>query len=364
MLRQNNPDDERFPEIVSQARLDAANLLPEWSDFNTHDPGVTLIDLMAWLTEAQRFHMSASERADAFFPLLGITPRRARPAVAEVTLPHGTPVRIPSGTPVMAEDIRFETAADIPACPGKALSFRVIQKHTVFGGLFDSPERPVLGVADGFPGLSFTVDTRAQSVLHESFSLAVSGSGGLSGAQTWTAVDDFRLSGSADTHFTLDDESGVVSFGDGIRGLAPKGEVRIVSMALTRGEGGNITSGQLTEMRVGERLLTLVQEKPAQGGARRESPGETLTRMEEERRQAVTAEDIRLLVLETPGTRVEDARVFAPENRPGGGRPRIIVIAAKVRGAALAEEHKRAIRLHLEPYRLAGFDFAIRALRV
>ncbi|MDR1668763.1 MAG: baseplate J/gp47 family protein [Oscillospiraceae bacterium] len=346
MLRQFDLDDERFAGLSERARMSAARLFPDWSDFNTHDPGVTLIDLLVWLTETQRFQLSESERADAFFPLLGIAPLGVRPARADITLPTGSPVRIPAGSPVTAEEIRFETEAEIPANPGTAVTLQVVQRHTV--------QTPfVLADAKGFPNLRLALETHGQKIYE--LTLAVTGRGSPEG-RIWTRVDDFRLSGPADTHFALDGET--VCFGDGIQGLAPEGAVTVASMSLTRGAEGNITSGLLTELRFGGHIITLTQEKPASGGAERESSAETLARMAAERRQAVTARDIETLTRETPGLDVEEVRAFAPEGRG----ERLVIVAVRLRGEALTERRRRAIRAHLEPYRLAGYDFAVRPL--
>ena len=50
-------DDERFEEIVEKARKMIPNLSPDWTDYNYHDPGITIIELLAWLKELQQFHM-------------------------------------------------------------------------------------------------------------------------------------------------------------------------------------------------------------------------------------------------------------------------------------------------------------------
>ena len=50
-------DDERFEEIVDKARKMIPNLYPEWTDHNYHDPGITMLELFAWLKEIQQFHM-------------------------------------------------------------------------------------------------------------------------------------------------------------------------------------------------------------------------------------------------------------------------------------------------------------------
>jgi predicted phage baseplate assembly protein len=44
-------DDRRFQDLVNEARVRVAQRCPEWTDHNVSDPGITLIELFAWLTE-------------------------------------------------------------------------------------------------------------------------------------------------------------------------------------------------------------------------------------------------------------------------------------------------------------------------
>ena len=44
-------DDRGFQELVNEARVRVAQRCPEWTDHNVSDPGITLIELFAWLTE-------------------------------------------------------------------------------------------------------------------------------------------------------------------------------------------------------------------------------------------------------------------------------------------------------------------------
>ncbi|OQY46675.1 MAG: hypothetical protein B6242_07045 [Anaerolineaceae bacterium 4572_78] len=47
-----NLDDLRFqPDIVDEARRRIVRYCPEWTDYNISDPGITLIELFAWMTE-------------------------------------------------------------------------------------------------------------------------------------------------------------------------------------------------------------------------------------------------------------------------------------------------------------------------
>lgn len=421
MLQKKLLDDERFFKIVEHASLHVAEYMPAWNDLNTHDPGVMLLELMAWLTEAQRFHMSQAGDVSAFFPLLGITPLRASPASATVFLQRGHTFPLPAGIPVTAEEVRFETSS--PLLSGNVVT--VIQKHTCIedvdcgfnpahiepatylsatgetllfyetGGVYNRIKRfsekmsrktgfpvfPVdihiprgtrlravsceypslslraIGEADGFPSLRFAVETRGQHILRDGFTLLIADDRTLSTARKWNLVDDFRASGPADRHYTLDDETGEITFGDGVRGLMPEGVIFVSSMSLTRGEDGNIMSGRLKELFWGGARYPVLQPQPAYGGKNREQAHETMSRLKAESRQAVTAEDIEKLVLETPGLDIEQTRAFAAESC----KPREISIAVKPCGenAYLTDEQRRRIRLYLEPYRLAGYEFKI-----
>ncbi|NUQ72149.1 MAG: baseplate J/gp47 family protein [Polyangiaceae bacterium] len=44
-------DDKTFDELVEEARASIPQLYPGWTDHNPSDPGITLLELFAWLTE-------------------------------------------------------------------------------------------------------------------------------------------------------------------------------------------------------------------------------------------------------------------------------------------------------------------------
>lgn len=46
-----NLDDRTFADLVAEAKSLLPSLAPDWTDFNPTDPGITLIELFAWLTE-------------------------------------------------------------------------------------------------------------------------------------------------------------------------------------------------------------------------------------------------------------------------------------------------------------------------
>jgi len=51
-------DDRRFQDLVSEARLKINRACPEWTEHNVSDPGITLIELFAWMTEMTIYRLN------------------------------------------------------------------------------------------------------------------------------------------------------------------------------------------------------------------------------------------------------------------------------------------------------------------
>lgn len=79
-------DDVEFDELVERARALIPMYAPDWTDHNLHDPGVTLIDLVAWLTDQQIYRTGyvGSRHRRAFASLLGQRPEGPQPATGLV----------------------------------------------------------------------------------------------------------------------------------------------------------------------------------------------------------------------------------------------------------------------------------------
>jgi predicted phage baseplate assembly protein len=74
--------DRRFDDLVENGRSRLPGLAPAWTDHNAHDPGITLMELLAWVTEAQLYalaRMRRDERA-SYAAVLGLPPRGPRSA--------------------------------------------------------------------------------------------------------------------------------------------------------------------------------------------------------------------------------------------------------------------------------------------
>ncbi|MEW6582088.1 MAG: putative baseplate assembly protein [Actinomycetota bacterium] len=125
-LPQINLDDRGFQDLVNEARLRIAQTCPEWTEHNVSDPGITLIELFAWMTEMviyrlnrlpDKLHVALMEllaiklepptaaRADVRFRLAG-------PVAEAVEVPEGTEVgtlRTPSEESIVFQTMRHFT---------------------------------------------------------------------------------------------------------------------------------------------------------------------------------------------------------------------------------------------------------------
>lgn len=113
-------DDRTFESILHEARRGISQRLPEWTDENTHDPGMTILELFAWLSEMQQFYLSRVPERNLrkFLDLLGVSPLEASSAEAEVSFGNiREPVVLPRGTKLLAEDQLFETLSAVKLLP-------------------------------------------------------------------------------------------------------------------------------------------------------------------------------------------------------------------------------------------------------
>ena len=122
MLKVPNLDDRFFEEIVGEARKSIPKLIPQWTDENAHDPGITMIELFSWLSEMQQYYLNRvttkSERK--FLQLLGIQPEGSASAQVDVTFDRiPRPFHLPRGTKLLAKEQPFETDEPLLLLPAR-----------------------------------------------------------------------------------------------------------------------------------------------------------------------------------------------------------------------------------------------------
>lgn len=108
-----NLDDRRWADLVSEGTSLVPLYAPGWTDWNVHDPGITLIELFAWVAEMDLYWANRipAERVRKLLALVGIAPRppRAARTVAAFTLaagplPAGLPLDLPADLEVAGDD--------------------------------------------------------------------------------------------------------------------------------------------------------------------------------------------------------------------------------------------------------------------
>jgi predicted phage baseplate assembly protein len=130
-LQAPNLDNRRFADIVAEARALIPRYAPEWTDHNDSDPGITLVQLFAWMTEMliYRLNLVPDLNYIKFLQLLGIELKPAQPARAELTFALARDdlefVIVPRGTQVAAAEsggaqpLVFETETALIALGAK-----------------------------------------------------------------------------------------------------------------------------------------------------------------------------------------------------------------------------------------------------
>src|SRR2546421_1169565 len=122
-------DDRHFQDIVDQAKLLIPHYCREWTDHNVSDPGVTLIELFAWMTDMllYRVNQVPDKNYLKFLEMIGVQLEEPRAATAPITFylsaAQSVDVTIPANTEVAtvrtetSQAITFTTEADLTIRP-------------------------------------------------------------------------------------------------------------------------------------------------------------------------------------------------------------------------------------------------------
>lgn len=131
-------DNITFEQLVEQARLLIGRYGPEWTDHNVHDPGITFIEIFAWLAEMQIYHLDQITDAqyETFLKLVGMGLKDAQPAAVDITFKNVTGKVIDAGTSIITEmgteRIVFETQETVTLLPLALESVKtVINSQTI-----------------------------------------------------------------------------------------------------------------------------------------------------------------------------------------------------------------------------------------
>lgn len=117
-------DDRTYSDIVAEALRLIPRYCPEWTNHNPADPGITLLELTAWMTELILYRLNRVPEKNylAFLDLIGVRLRSPQPAhgLLSFTLVDGADRQIIKegtqvATPQAADEdtVVFETARDL-----------------------------------------------------------------------------------------------------------------------------------------------------------------------------------------------------------------------------------------------------------
>ncbi|MDF0682150.1 MAG: hypothetical protein P0116_14420 [Candidatus Nitrosocosmicus sp.] len=83
-----NLDDKSFDQLVEESRKKIPQVSTQWTNFNISDPGITLLELFAFLTDNQIYALNKITKNQylKFLKLVGIIPNEASLPKVEVTL--------------------------------------------------------------------------------------------------------------------------------------------------------------------------------------------------------------------------------------------------------------------------------------
>jgi baseplate J-like protein len=336
-----NLDDRTFTDLSVEMRSLIQRYDKAWTNHNTSDPGITLIELLAWLAEMLIYRMNRVDDRNylTFLELIGIRPSGPQTMVTfEISIPQtALPANfvLPRGTRVAARDERsgrdivFETIADVAARNDDWDDVRHLWVFKVAAVNTESIESELVGFSTGAPRQGFSLKQKPVFVVQEQESDAanprvtvqVAGS-----PVAWTYKADLLSSGPTDEHFTIEPLIGLIRFGDGNAGKIPPSGARLTcSYRRFGGSAGNIPAGQIDTLvdpfeGIDPAVVSVANAYAATGGADGETVDDLLTRglaslLEPYR--AVSDEDFEFLTLRAAPDKVARVNVVADRNLAG-----------------------------------------------
>ncbi|MBW5485613.1 putative baseplate assembly protein [Streptomyces bambusae] len=162
-LPRPNLDDRRFQDLVDEAKRMVQQRCPQWSDHNVSDPGVTLIEAFAHMTDQliYRLNRVPDKNHLAFLDLIGLTLHPPAAARTDVTFwlsaPRPEPVRIREGTEVATtrtetdEAVVFSTVRELAVVP---VELSVLATGQAEPGAVPTDRRAELAAGRGVPCFS------------------------------------------------------------------------------------------------------------------------------------------------------------------------------------------------------------------
>lgn len=157
-LEAPNLDDRTFNDLFAEAKSLIPRYAPEWTNHNPSDPGITLLQLFAWMTDIllYRINRVPDKNYIKFLQLLGIELEPGRPATTELTF---TPSRsdidsviVPKGTLVASAE---------PDAEGNNIVFETAEALVALGA--------TLAAVQVYDSINYNIQTNANAAANQNF---------------------------------------------------------------------------------------------------------------------------------------------------------------------------------------------------
>ena len=252
-----NLDDRRFNDLVKEVRTLIPQYAPAWTDHNASDPGITLIELFAWVTEslfyrANLAHITSEAR---LLELLGAEFNSAKPANVNLLVKGSdqslvilrgavlTATTADTGQLIKYETVNNLVFEEIPGQPG-TYQGRVQARQT------EHIDGELLGVSNGTAFQRFPL-AKPFVFIGENGPVGLVPQIYVDGVE-WIYKRTLLESGPDNKHFTVDTRTSMVHFGNGNSasgsqqgvGLIPPADAQItIDYYYTRASAGNVPVG-------------------------------------------------------------------------------------------------------------------------
>ncbi|MET4622286.1 hypothetical protein ABIE18_003755 [Arthrobacter sp. 2762] len=391
-----NLDDRSFADLVASARERIQQIAPEWTDLSVHDPGITIVEAFAYLTDTLMYRLNRvpDKLYAVYLNLLGTSlypPSTAETMLEfsrtsatgttdqEIRIPRGTQVSCPPGVPGSPQPV-FTTTAAATLAPGMSSVLVPAADVTMYdavpigtgtgrpGQSFVIPNAPIVSGA----GLAIAVEVPAGTRLSSGEAVLVDGKP----FRYCKEVEAFADARPGEMPVRIDRSAGVAMFAwwdEESRTRTETGQGSLVPGAGAEvrawyrsggGSGGNVGAGHLTVLRSPVPGAKVTNPEPATGGRDGESLENALRRAPQDfqaRDRAVTVRDYEVLARRHGG--VGRARAFTRKDLWAFARPgevEIVLVpfvpggragAAKpLRAGDLTSHARDEVRIEVEQY--------------
>jgi WD40 repeat protein len=222
-----NLDDRQFADLVSEMQARIARYAPEWTNHNVADPGIMLLELFAWLTEAMiyRINRVPEQSRIRFVQTLGGSFQSAQPAAWKMRICMAgsqAPYTMPRDS-ALALSVRgryqpliFETLNPLPLTPSVAAYVNARQTTPV--------KEEKLGKSSGASFQLFPLSQSPIALPPVPFPIHPVV---FVGDEPWQYTPHLAASQEDDAHFTVKPWLNMIAFGNGEHGRIPPKDAKI-----------------------------------------------------------------------------------------------------------------------------------------